>query len=113
MANTQGGAAHPPLDARAADKLLDLLSTDNEFRRLFKKDPWKALAQIGYQAPPSMHGLGQTQRTADCCTASSIAPKAEIAAARDRLHQMLTSATVFTTPHCFEAGGVDKALRRK
>ena len=43
-----GGAKSAPLDPKVADKLLDLLSTDNEFRRLFKKDPQAALAKVGH-----------------------------------------------------------------
>jgi putative modified peptide len=39
-----------PLDPQIADRLLDLLSTDDAFRRLFKRNPGKALDQIGFLA---------------------------------------------------------------
>lgn len=37
-----------PLDIKVAEKLLDLLSVDNRFRRLFKNDPFAALIEVGY-----------------------------------------------------------------
>ena len=49
----QGKSA--PLDPKVADKLLDKLSTDNEFRRLFKKDPAAALAKVGHVIPAGRH----------------------------------------------------------
>ena len=93
-----------PLDPKVADKLLDLLSTDNEFRRLFKKDPQAALVKAGYKGPkaalavarkgppftppgpppviPPIHGCYRVQR---------IAPKTDIIRARAKLREMLTS----------------------
>ena len=51
MATKKTGASGKaaPLDPKVAGKLLDKLSTDNEFRRLFKKDPKAALIQAGYK----------------------------------------------------------------
>jgi hypothetical protein len=37
-----------PLDPQVADRLLDLLSTDDTFRRLFTHDPRQALLQVGF-----------------------------------------------------------------
>lgn len=100
-----GGGAHPPLDARAADKLLDLLSTDNEFRRLFKKDPHAALARVGHSLP--------RETSLACMSVKHIAPKREIAAARDEIKSQLVSSGSYVNPHCFEAGKVTSNLRRR
>ena len=43
MATKKTGVRAPALDPKVADKLLDKLSTDNDFRRLFKSDPAAAL----------------------------------------------------------------------
>lgn len=40
-----------PLEARIADRLLDLLSTDDGFRDRFQRDHLSALAEIGYLPP--------------------------------------------------------------
>jgi putative modified peptide len=100
-----GGAKSAPLDPKVADKLLDLLSTDNEFRRLFKKDPQAALAKLGHRAPPT------TKRM--CASIKAIAPKQEIADARDQLNAHMISSGIFTIPHCFEAVKVASCMRRK
>ncbi|MGH8085962.1 MAG: NHLP-related RiPP peptide [Lysobacter sp.] len=99
---TTAGKKSAPLDPKMADKLLGLLSTDNEFRRLFKRDPQAALATVGY-SDPSM---------STCCSVQAIAPKREIIAAREQLKAHLASAGLFRNPHCFEAGKVTRTLRR-
>ncbi|MEG3193278.1 NHLP-related RiPP peptide [Lysobacter sp. D1-1-M9] len=75
-----------PLDPKAADRLLDLLSTDDAFRRLFRRDAQKALEQVGFVespllASPSWCFLGITK----------LASKAQITKARATLREMLTS----------------------
>lgn len=99
-----GGAKSAPLDPKVADKLLDLLSTDNEFRRLFKKDPQAALAKAGHpEAKAAVAALrkgppftppGPPPRIPpvwSCCKVDRIAPKADIIKAREQLKSMLTS----------------------
>ena len=100
-----GGAQSAPLDPKVADKLLDLLSTDNEFRRLFKKDPQAALAKVGHpEAKAAVAALRKgppftppgpppviPPTTARCCQVQRIAPKADIIKARAELKLMLTS----------------------
>lgn len=108
-----GGAKSAPLDPKVADKLLDLLSTDNEFRRLFKKDPTMALAKIGHGAPVTPPGPPPVVPPVMCQPVKRIAPKQEFVAARDQLKAHLASAAVFTNPHCFEAGKVASTSRRK
>jgi putative modified peptide len=97
MATKKPAARSAPLDPKVADKLLDLLSTDNAFRRLFKKDPQAALAQVGHpEAKAVVAGrkkgvAAPALTTASCCTLQSIAPKATIIKARAELRQMLAS----------------------
>jgi len=74
----------PALDPKVADKLLDKLGTDNEFRRLFKADPAAALVKVG-------HPKDAAALTGGCCQIDSIAPKAQIVKARDELKTMLTA----------------------
>lgn len=94
-----------PLDAKIADKLLDLLSTDNEFRRLFKKDPLSALTKVGYKAPKeglagaASKGVGAQGALHACCRVQRIAPKADIIKARSEIKSMLTEGLAYTTPN--------------
>ena len=74
----------PALDPKVADKLLDKLGTDNDFRRLFKKDPAAALVKVG-------HPKDAAALTGGCCQIDSIAPKAQIVKARGDLKTMLTA----------------------
>jgi putative modified peptide len=103
MANTPARGGGTPLDPKLADRLLDLLSSDNAFRRQFKKDPKAALVSIGLSP--------DIQRS--CAAIKTIAPKAEIAAARTQLRQYMLEVGLFINPHCFEAGKVTSSLRRK
>jgi len=100
----EGGGLKKPLEQEVANKLLQLLSTDNAFRRSFKKDPSSALAQLGHSAP-----VGEPA----CRSIAAIAPKKELAASSVELAMHLTGAGPLTNPHCFEAGKVASSLRRK
>ena len=80
-----------PLDPKVAGKLLDKLSTDNEFRRLFKKDPKAALVSVGYKEPAANEASGKQRRVYDCCTIDRIAPKADIIKAREAILGMFTA----------------------
>ena len=86
MATKKTGATGKPapLDPKVADKLLDKLSTDNEFRRLFKQDPAAALVKVG-------HPKAAAALTGGCCQIQSIAPKEQIKRSRDELKTMLAS----------------------
>ena len=68
------------LSAKAADALLDKLSSDDKFRDLFKKDTAAALKQVG--APPEAAG---------CCNPKKLPSKDAIKKARDVLRSQLTS----------------------
>lgn len=94
MATKKTGASGKaaPLDPKVAGKLLDKLGTDNEFRRLFKKDPASALIQAGYKLPKGdAEAAARFEHLCGCVKVQSIAPKADILRARDAIKAMLTS----------------------
>ena len=93
-----------PLEARIADRLLDLLSTDDGFRDRFQRDHLSALAEIGYvpQEPGAMTACGlvvaaQPEPFGDC-KVTQLAPKDAIAAARSEIRTMLLRGLDQTTP---------------
>lgn len=95
MANGQKTA---PLEARVADKLLDLLSNDDSFREHFSRDPVAALETIGYQRPAQgPEGTAQPELFVTCCV-NQLASKEAIAAARGEIRGMLLSGLNHTTP---------------
>lgn len=103
---TMKGKQSEPLSPKVADRLLELLSTDNEFRRLIKKDPQAAFIQAGYKPskelaawmklppikgkPPALPP-GVPAPPWMCCNIDRIAPKAQVQSARSQLKSMLTS----------------------
>ncbi|TDD47272.1 putative modified peptide [Kribbella antibiotica] len=89
-----------------ADRLLELLATDDAFRELFARDRHAALIGIGLDSQQVMGArLG-------CLRVENLAGKDEIAAARDTLKDYLTSAASHTNPHRLEAGAIGAVLRR-
>jgi len=124
MATKKTAARSAPLDPKVADKLLDLLGTDNAFRRLFKKDPQAALAQVGH--PEAKAAVAARRKgppftppgpppvvppTASCCQVARIAPKATILRAREELKAMLTSGLAQNPPQ-LDAGNTGRSLRK-
>lgn len=94
MATKKTGASGKaaPLDPKVAGKLLDKLSTDNEFRRLFKKDPKTALIQAGYKLPKGDLGAAaELDRICGCMSVKSIAPKGEVIKAKNALLEQFTA----------------------
>lgn len=111
MATKKGAGAKKqaaPLDPKVADRLLDLLSTDNEFRRLFKKDPQAALVKAGWKPPkaPVAAPVGTKARKGPpftppgppemvppvmCLKVDRIAPKEQIIKSREVLRDYLTA----------------------
>jgi putative modified peptide len=117
MSNKPGeGAGHPPLSAKVADQLLELLSSDDAFRSDFQSNPGAALAQLGYEparTPTFSAGQPAEGELLYCMTAKTLAPKEEIAQARNQLQSFLTSQTDHRVVFAFEAGRIDSVLRRK
>lgn len=81
-----------PLDPKVADKLLDLLGTDNEFRKLYKKDPGAALIKAGYKLPKGDEvAASNLQKLHDQLKVQRIATKATIQKARQEIRSSLIS----------------------
>jgi putative modified peptide len=82
-----------PIDPQVADRLLDLLSTDDAFRKLFSRDPATALTQVGF-----VKVAGETSPDGCFWGITQLASKAQIALAREEIRQMLTRGLAQTTP---------------
>lgn len=104
--SAEGGDAvgHPGLSPEIADKLLDMLGSDDRFRELFVQDPAAALKQIGV-----MDVHDKTARLG----VTHLAPKAEIEAARAELLQYLIFADAHNVIQSFEADNVVSILSAK
>lgn len=93
------GAAPAPLEPKVAKKLLDLLSTDNDFRRLFKKDAHAALVKAGYKAPAGTDPSTAAAVSGGACLqlkgSDRIAPKAQIIRDRAKLESKVTGVMHF------------------
>ena len=107
MANNKG-TPPAPLHPQVARKLLDLLSTDDDFRDLFKRDAHAALVQAGYVPP---HDADPTMLSAlsggDCMQLSSsdtLASKEKIAQDRQKLEESLNLVQHFDQATRFIAG---------
>ena len=94
------GAKPAPLDRKVAKKLLDKLSTDNDFRRLFKKDAGAALAQVGYKVEAGATSAAGCMQLA---STDSIAPKAKILRDRAKLETTLNGVVNFDCAKGFSA----------
>lgn len=106
MTNEDGKEkGHAPLEPQAADKLLELLSTDDEFRELFTNNRQAALKQVGYPDAdaPSIQ----------CTSVKQLASKEEIAQARSELRSVLTSQAALTVIFCFESDRVSSSLKQR
>ncbi|QDH71367.1 NHLP-related RiPP peptide [Marilutibacter alkalisoli] len=93
-----------PLSPEIADRLLDLLSTDDLFRERFQRDHLAALRSIGYEspAPGQMTACGTTaaielEPFAEC-KVNELAAKETIAAARAEIKSMLIKGLAHNTP---------------
>lgn len=114
MTYTKNNSAHSPLEPAVADRLLELLSTDDEFRSLFQTDPAAALAEIGHSTAAQYAGAAPAEGDAFyCMTATRLAPKEEISQSREELKSFLTSYTDHRVIFAFESGQITSTLRRK
>ncbi|WP_165956850.1 NHLP-related RiPP peptide [Kribbella antibiotica] len=92
-----------------ADRLLELLATDDGFRALFARDRRTALMQAGLEVEPE-----QLRASAlSCMVVETLASKGEIAAAREALKAHLTEGGNHNNPHALEAGRMSAVLRRR
>jgi len=106
---TQKGFS-PVLDPKVVRKLLDKLSTDNEFRRTFKKDPKAALIASGHKvAKDDAKGEADLDQICKCLKVGRIAPKDVIVRSRDALEEQLSLAMGMSP---IRLNIPDKAVRR-
>ncbi|MGH8025563.1 MAG: NHLP-related RiPP peptide [Pseudoxanthomonas sp.] len=112
MATKKTGASGKaaPLDPKVAGKLLDKLSTDNEFRRLFKKDPLSALVSVGYK-PPQDDGSA-LRSIQNCCRVDRIAPKADIVKTRGAMLELLMAGMMQSPIHLNVASTAARRTRK-
>lgn len=97
--------AREPLAPSVADKLLDLLSSDNAFRDLFQRDPLAALVRAGQPLPPiSSQDAAAPLPLLGSLKVNQLAPKEEIARSRAEIRAFLLSAD--SQNAAFEAGRV-------
>lgn len=94
------GKGPAPLDSKVARKLLDKLSTDNDFRRLFKKDAGAALAKVGYKPEAGATAAGECMQLK---STDRIAPKAKIVSDRAKLERSMNSVINFACAKNFSA----------
>ena len=94
------GPGPAPFDPKVAKKLLDKLSTDNDFRRLFKKDAGAALAKVGYKVETDATSAGGCMQLQ---SGARIAPKAKIVRDRQKIEEALNSVVNFDMAKGFSA----------
>lgn len=81
-----------PLSATDAVALLDLLTTDSDFRLTFQANPALALQRISPEAAASALG---------CAMPDKLVSIEALTAAREQLTQHLTGKAIFSVPFCF------------
>ncbi|KRG40458.1 hypothetical protein ARC20_01575 [Stenotrophomonas panacihumi] len=73
------------LEAATANKLIELLSSNDKFRDLFSSDPLAAMVELGLQPDD-----GLKQFVGTCCAKITLADKETIVSAKEALQSMLT-----------------------
>lgn len=76
--------------ADVADRLLDKLSSDDDFRDQFQRNPRAALKSIGHETPDADRDVKGSDPVLCCNNIKSLASKEQIRAARAELHQQLS-----------------------
>ena len=84
------------LSEELVDKLLDKLSSDNEFRAVFQKSPRIALAYLGHDAAAKVGG--EDQGAWMCMKCDKLASAEIIKASRDELKKQLLSSKAQYSP---------------
>ena len=95
-----------PLDPALADRLLDLLSTDDLFRERFQRDHLAALRTIGYESPTpgQMTACGEVSPAVAMepfrdCKVRDLVSKEVVRAAREEIRTMLLRGLNQTVPN--------------
>ncbi|MBD0707260.1 MULTISPECIES: NHLP-related RiPP peptide [unclassified Streptomyces] len=97
---------HLPTDV--IDRLLDLLSTDDHFRRLFTENRHAALTQAGCSLTEEQLRAASPLH---CLTVERLADKETIAAAHAELRTHLMADAAYNNPHLLDVGTTHAALR--
>ena len=101
------GPAPAPLDPKVARKFLDLMSTDNDFRRLYKKDAHAALVKAGYKSPAGTDPARAAAASGGSCmqlkAGDSIASMADIVRDRAKLEALMGVPMLFVEAKSFKA----------
>lgn len=106
MAIDMGGTPPAALQPNVIKKLLDLLSTDDDFRSLFEKDADAALIEAGYTPPADADlksaGSVDSARSSGVCLqldqGATLASKEKIAEERAKLEASLNAIHGFMCP---------------
>lgn len=88
------------LSEETVDALLDKLSSDDDFREKFQKNPRKALAAVGHDSAGDDR---VTEGAWMCMSVKQLASKEAIKASRDNLRKQLLSAQAAQMPIHMEA----------
>jgi len=90
------------LEASTASKLIERLSSDDKFRELFSTDTLAALVELGITPDENLRTFVGT-----CCSKITLADKATIVGAREKIQSMLTSGADQSVPmlDANQAGG--------
>lgn len=73
-----------------ADRLLDMLASDDAFRGLFLADPRAALRLVGHETPAADLGVEGSDPILCCIGMKSLASKEALQASRHRLRDRLS-----------------------
>jgi putative modified peptide len=79
-----------------ADRLLDKLSTDDDFRDLFEKNPGAALRQVGHETAAEHAGVRGSDPAMCANLKGGLASKEDIRAGRETMKAALTSPLSYT-----------------
>ena len=76
--------------ADVADRLLDKLSSDDDFRAQFERNPCAAMKSIGFETPEADRDVKGADPLLCCNNIKTLASKEKIRAARAQLHEQLS-----------------------
>lgn len=93
-----------PIDAAIAERLLELLSSDDSFREQFQTDPVAALRSIGYGSAEMAlkSASGDLTDPFSACSVVQLASKEQILEAKTELKATMIQGLAYNTP-TFEA----------
>lgn len=95
----QNGPGPAPLRPQVINKLLDLLSSDDDFRALFQRDAHAALVRAGYEpsadADPAQAAALSGASCMQLSMSDTLASKEKIAQDRQKLERSLSLVQIF------------------